>query len=203
MAIGLSVFSFLSIRYEKRDIYRWEIEKSRLLSLTVSSALRKEMVHADADKVRDLVVELKKSGKYEELRVLRHSGEEAFLDPGILGQVGERRGGIKKVWEEGHLKLQEVPRLDKPEFKTVIQTGKEITFFEKSGNTGILTTLMPVFNDPACHGCHGREDHIRGVIQVSTNLSPAEGFIRASVKRNVLISLAILLVVMALGVFLT
>jgi diguanylate cyclase (GGDEF)-like protein len=203
MAIGLSVFSLLSIHYEKKDIYRWEIEKNRLLSMTISTALRKEMVHEDADKVRELVTDLKKSGLYEEMRILRISGEEAFLDLKTLKQVRKQRGRVKKTWEEDHLEVKDSPRYDNPEFRTVIQSGKEITFFERPGKTTILTTLTPIFNEPACYDCHGRKDSIRGVIQVSTNLSQAEGFIKDSLKRNILISSLILVIAAGISIFLT
>jgi len=203
VAIGLAVFSFVSIYYERKDIYHWEIEKNRLISLAVATAIRKEMLHKEADRVRELIGSLKRSGRYEELRVLRINGEEAFLDLKTLKEVTEQRGKGEEGWAEGHLNLGKVPRVDRPEFIRVLKTGREITFFERKGEKVILTTFTPIFNEPVCQECHGRSSPIRGILQVSTDLRPAQAFIGRSIKRNLLISLAILLILASLGIFLT
>lgn len=67
------------------------------------------MLNEDADKIRDLVAELQRTGKYEKLRVLRTSGEEAFLDLKTIRQVEKEPGGAHKSGGQGHSDIKGIP----------------------------------------------------------------------------------------------
>ena len=114
---------------------------------------------------------------FEDIRILRLDGKEAFQDNNTITQVNTRRG-----------KLDFLPR--KKEAQTVIlaqddihlaktlQTGKSIYYSESFGMGGrFRTNLEPILNHGKCHRCHWADQPILGILKITTDVTPVEKYV--------------------------
>jgi signal transduction histidine kinase len=65
------------------------------------------------------------------------------------------------------------------------------------GEGGVLRTITPLFNGPRCHGCHGPEAHVNGVLVVDRSLEVVEKGVLSSRAQIFLGSAAAVLALVA------
>ena len=105
--------------------------------------------------------------------LFRANGVEAFVDNQTIRRVNE---GIRASGKQFPLKPEPTPqplRKDPREsrFHESAAMGNEIIFQTESGSTVVRTIFTPLLNNPPCAACHGTDHTVRGVIQVTTDLT--------------------------------
>jgi PAS domain S-box-containing protein len=165
LCVFLGALSYLVVQREADLLARKAEDKQNLLSSTIYSGLKSNMMKGTPRSTLDLMDSIRGTYDLVKLEVLRRDGSRAF---GIKGD-----------------------RFTIPQLERTFVTGEE-TSFRENGPKPLHTILYPLKNDSECLGCHGRQKSILGVLLVSLSREDTIREIRAS-KRRLTLSLAALM----------
>lgn len=101
------------------------------------------------------------------LRVGKYPGEEAFLDNKTISDVN-RVLGTKAFSSRKEKPKKPISEQRLNSAKRVI-SGKTEQFLEEDDKEGnpVMTLMAPIPNLEECHGCHGSDNPLRGILMVS------------------------------------
>ena len=167
--IFLGALSYLMVQREADLLARKADEKQHVLSFTIFSALKSNMMRGTPRSTLDLMNDIRGTYDLSGLEVLRRDGSPAFGD----------KGGR--------------PDLPHPQLERAFAAGEEISF-EENGPVPLHTILYPLKNEKACTPCHGIQKSVLGVLLISLSREDTIREIRAS-RRHLIFSLAVLIAV--------
>jgi signal transduction histidine kinase len=165
--IFLGALSYLMVQREADLLARKADEKQHVLSFTIFSALKSNMMKGTPRSTLDLMNDIRGTHDLIGLEVLRRDGRPAFGDEG--------------------------GRPDLPQLERAFEAGEEISF-EENGSVPLHTILYPLKNEKACTYCHGSQKSVLGVLLISLSQEDTIKEIRAS-KRHLAFLLALLMAV--------
>ncbi len=151
----------------------FEEERTGIVEHFVIETLKPVMLTGHADIMSSIMESYKRIPDLEGLHIIRTDGVEAFTDGATLGKVNRLLG-------EEHFRRQlknpvQVLPPDDPTLAQVVRTEKEKVYSKKTDGGGNITYLMlPIANEPACHGCHGSDHRIRGVLMATFGMTSAD-----------------------------
>ncbi|MBF0621414.1 MAG: diguanylate cyclase [Magnetococcales bacterium] len=115
---------------------------------------------------------------FEDLRILRTDGHEAYRDNQTVMIVNWNRG--EDVFTTRlHETSNRIIKSDDVYLKQMLKTQETVSFHEL-GNHGedALTFLTPIKNQKSCHHCHGKDEDILGAVKLTTSLNTVNAAIR-------------------------
>ncbi|UCF96047.1 MAG: adenylate/guanylate cyclase domain-containing protein [Spirochaetaceae bacterium] len=103
--------------------------------------------------------------------LLRGNGVQAFSDNSTIETVNANLGSTgfepKEVFPRDVMVREEDPY-----FSVSVQERRPILFQETSAGKTFFTIYKPLLNLPKCTGCHGSTHTVRGVINITTDITP-------------------------------
>lgn len=166
-------------------------------------AVKNLMLPGEAPIARSFLADIQQNAGLDYLLDLfRVNGVEAFIDNLTIRKVNEN---IRASGKQFPLKPEPTPQPQRKDmrethFHDAAEMGNEVIFQVASGSTVVRTIITPLLNSPPCAACHGGDHTIRGIIQVTTDLTEE----LAGPRRALAISGAFfLLLVTALALVLT
>lgn len=155
------------------------------LTESAIKSLEAIMIGGNAEVARHFAKTLKTIPGVDQFQILRLDQKEAFNDPSggevnETGYIGFSRFEASKVSRE---------------FAQAVETQTPVTSWrqEKDGFTR-MDRWVPLINKPECHGCHGPDHKVRGVMLLTISLEESENGIR-KVRWELMISLVIFMVI--------
>lgn len=183
LAVGIAAGCGLAALWILYDIEQGAVLKEqhertmRKVSESVIRGLEAVMLQGSADAAYSYVERLKTIRGIAELRVLRRDGVEAFHDDRTLAAINARLGTATfKPAARG----KEPPySLSSPHLERALKEGDAVWYYESNAQgVRLLTVLHPLANSQACHGCHGHDHPVRGVVMITTSLDSADRAVR-------------------------
>lgn len=170
LIIGFCVTTFLSIKHDMKGMEEAERSKIALFSSTVSNVIKEEMVTGNAEIVSNWLTNIKNSGSFKEVRLIRTSKAEAFSDNQTIDKVNSYLNS-KAFPQRLITKYQDTTvTINKDMFDKAVQSAGEVAYDEVINGEPVHTRLIPVVRDDRCLVCHGYENNpVRGVLQVSAS----------------------------------
>ena len=175
-------------------------ERSLLvLTHTVGSGLQTIMQSGSADIAESYIADIKNVKELEEIVILRIDGKEAFKDNVTIDAVNKRMG------------VDEFPKREI--LAGFVATGTTLASVEKAAQTKAsqtvvtvqgkkndsqLTVFYPIPNEESCTVCHGEEQQIRGVLQITNSMQQAYDEVDSMRQRILEIQLIALFMVLSI-----
>ncbi|MBF0612599.1 MAG: diguanylate cyclase [Magnetococcales bacterium] len=172
--IGLLAMINVYTRQQEASILAQNERAMRLVMEGTRQGLQTVMLAGYADIAQNYADNLKKVAGVEKFSILRLQGLEAFRDNSTIHAVNRRLGDEEFMPRETESKNQILPAED-TSLKAVI-AGKSEIYQYTVGEDGRrkLVFLAPIMNQKPCWRCHGKEQELRGVLQLVTGLDHVE-----------------------------
>jgi diguanylate cyclase (GGDEF)-like protein/PAS domain S-box-containing protein len=193
VTLSLVALGMFYVRQQEASILAQNERTMTKLTESVIQGLQSVMLAGYADIARGFAERLEQVPDVTDFRILRTTGQQAFLDNRTIEEVNERRGDEEFLPRDEETSVQVLPG-DHPELRKALATQLTTTYYETSSSgERFLTFLAPIHNDEGCHKCHGKEKPLRGVLKLTTSLSAVQEDIhRTWTQSTVVVGLAIL-----------
>lgn len=183
---------------EQEALLREDNERTmRKLSETVIRGLSAVMLQGSAESVYSYFESVQAVRGIAGLRVLRTDGTEAFHDNRTIDLINARLGTAAfKATARGHA----APfSLSSPHLERALKERDVVPYYETDAQGArLMTVLHPLANAEACHGCHGDDRALRGVVMVTTSLDATDRAVRGLRHKTLAVLAAALLGIVAL-----
>lgn len=176
LTVGIAPWS--AIRAQKRQLLEDAQAHLQSLQQTLKALVETSMLMEDREQVQR-VVELV-SG-HEEIKLVRIFGTDGVIH---FSSHREERG----------------VRLSAEEMQRLREAGHPVVLTREL-DAMTHTLLEPLFNRPPCFSCHGSEQKVLGILQLSLSLAEVSGRI-ADLRRSALVSTLVTLGVVVVGLWL-
>jgi len=161
--IVTSLVVYSDVRHTRMTLIDFQKEKAVLLSNIIKKSLVILMIENRWNEMQSLLEDFtKESSELKEVRIFNPETGNIVASADIK-DVG------KKIYER-----------DWDAFKR----GDEMAFIIEKEDSTFATRVSPIMNEPACYGCHSREKHILGVIDVEVSLEKAGHYIKESTFKH-------------------
>jgi class 3 adenylate cyclase len=162
------------LAYSRYSAQLSSIDKSlQQQSLIIYYAIKNLMLPGDAPIAVSYVSDIENAGLNYTVSLYRTSGVEAFYDNETIGkvnaniaQMGGKRFPLRTVKEE--------PETIDPNampFRRAVVEGQDSLFQEVHQGRTVRTLFAPLINLPKCSLCHGADHTIRGVLQLTADIT--------------------------------
>ncbi|MBF0214300.1 MAG: diguanylate cyclase [Magnetococcales bacterium] len=173
-------------------------ERTMILMINnINSALRTIMKAGYAHIAQEFTQDIRKNPAVLDFRILRITGQEAFLDNTTIHDVNRRIGEEEFMPREQESNSQILSR-DDPDLQTVIHQNRIVTLHTKKNDEQQITYLAPIERDEKCGKCHGNEPKTRGVMLITTSLAQVESDITATRSKAIAVAVISLFFVLLL-----
>ncbi|MBF8271803.1 MAG: Sensor diguanylate cyclase [Magnetococcales bacterium] len=162
------------VDHQERTILAQNERTMTLMVENMISALRTIMKAGYANIAQDFVADVRSNPNILEFQILRANGQEAFLDNTTINDVNRRLGEEDFFPRE---KESANPVLDSQDhdLRWVSEQLKLVSRYRQTeGKSRTLVYLVPILNDEKCARCHGKQQRMRGLVQVITSLNRVE-----------------------------
>lgn len=143
-----------SLRQFSSDIYR---KLTPVFQTALFEGFRGIMLVGRANSVRYYLDDIRALPVIHSLSVFDKEGNERFLNP--------------------------LPRVRK-ENQTVVESLKPLEFVSVEGDDEKLVRLTPLPNEPRCYSCHGKNQKIRAVVEISASMKAINDAVAANKVRS-------------------
>jgi len=193
VTLSLLAMGMFYIRQQEQTILAQNERTMTKLTESVIQGLQSVMLAGYADIARSFADRLEQIPDITDFRILRITGQQAFLDNTTIENVNARRGDEEFLPRDDEQTVQ-VLLTDHPEMQKVISSQATVPYYETdSSGERFLTFLAPIKNSKGCHKCHGKERPVRGVLKLTTSLGAVQEDIRRTwVQSTMVIGVAIL-----------
>lgn len=143
------------------------------VALNVGQGLKAVMLTGHAAVAQEFMENVKQVETFQDFRIVRTNGMEAFQDNATIDDVNDYRG---KDQFKQRLINQEIPIYpsDHPYLEKTIHSSEPLVFQHiNADGERVLTYLATLENSPECHRCHGGHNPLRGLFKLTTSLEPA------------------------------
>lgn len=178
----LSIMTGTSIINQNKILLGKSEEKVNSFADVIATALRYPMMTGDQDVIQN---QFDNYNKLKDIVVIHLVDDQGIIrrstDQSLIGQKPD------------------IDYLDK------LLSGKEHHGVEKRRRTGqsIYAKADPIFNEPKCYGCHGKEKKVLGGLRIALDWSDEISEVNADRNRNILISfVGLLIIIIFLTIFL-
>jgi adenylate cyclase len=142
-------------------------------------AIKNLMLPGEAPIAVSFIADLRNTGLEQELMLWRSDGTEAFVDNATLARVNRSlaaRGSPKRFELRPEPTGAPASKGDADgSFARTVSTGESALLQESGGGRVVRTIYAPLSNGPLCAGCHGSDHCVRGVIDITTDLTDELG----------------------------
>ncbi len=167
-------------------------EKVRLVEDFVMGTLTPVMLAGHGEMMSDLMNNYKDIQDVKKIEIVRVNGIEAFTD----GETMDKVNGIlgEKRFTRRLRVVRQAVAPDDPRFVNVLATGVKEVFTHKVDNENMVEMMFPIINGESCHGCHGADHPIRGVLLSTFTMTKED---RQLMSEMLLLSVIAFIVVLA------
>ncbi len=138
-------------------------------------AIKNLMLPGEAPIAVSFIADLRNTSLDQELMLWRADGTEAFVDNATLERVNTNiaAAGFPKRFAPRPEPTGTPARLADPDglFGEAVETGNNALVQSSQGDRVVRTLYAPLSNGPLCAACHGADHSVRGVIQITTDLT--------------------------------
>ncbi len=193
VTLSLVALGMFYANKEEQNILAQNERTMTKLTESVIQGLQSVMLAGYADIARGFAARLEQVPDVTDFRILRVTGQQAFLDNSTIEDVNARRGDEEFLPRDDETSSQVLPG-DHPELNKTLTDQATTTYYETSSSgERFLTFLAPIVNDEGCHKCHGKDQPLRGVLKLTTSLAAVQEDIHKSlIQSTVVVGLAIL-----------
>ena len=193
VTLSLVALGMFYVRQQEENILAQNERTMTKLTESVIQGLQSVMLAGYADIARGFAERLEQVPDVTDFRILRTTGQQAFMDNSTIEDVNARRGDEEFLPRDDETSVQVLPG-DHPELNKALDDQATTTYYEiNSSGERFLTFLAPIMNDEGCHKCHGKDQPLRGVLKLTTSLSEVQEDIRRTwVQSTAVVGLAIL-----------
>ena len=150
-------------------------EFTAALQMAIGEGFRSIMLVGRATSARFFMDELRTEQVLQTLRVFDNNGHERFLNP---------------------------PPRTRPELRRVIENRDTLEFQEGSGAGERMVRIVHIPNENRCYACHGSQQKVRAVVEVSSSMAAINEQVRSNAVRSAVVGGGtIILVWLVLRVF--
>jgi len=170
LIIGFCITTFLSIKHDMANMEEGERIKIALFTSTVSDVIREEMVTGNAELVTNWLTNIKNSGSFKVVRLMRTDKTEAFADNQTIDKVNNYLNSKAFSQKLATKQQNEILITNKDMFDRAVQGAAEVAYNETINGEPVHTRLIPIVRDERCVTCHGYENNpVRGILHVSAS----------------------------------
>jgi len=170
LIIGFCITTFLSIKHNMANMEEGERIKIALFTSTVSDVIREEMVTGNAELVTNWLTNIKNSGSFKVVRLMRTDKTEAFADNQTIDKVNNYLNSKAFSQKLATKQQNEILITNKDMFDRAVQGAAEVAYNETINGEPVHTRLIPIVRDERCVTCHGYENNpVRGILHVSAS----------------------------------
>jgi diguanylate cyclase (GGDEF)-like protein/PAS domain S-box-containing protein len=193
VTLSLVALGMFYANKEEHNILAQNERTMTKLTESVIQGLQSVMLAGYADIARGFAARLEQVPDVTDFRILRVTGQQAFLDNSTIEDVNARRGDEEFLPRDDETSSQVLPG-DHPELNKTLTDQATTTYYETSSSgERFLTFLAPIVNDEGCHKCHGKDQPLRGVLKLTTSLAAVQEDIHKSlIQSTMVVGLAIL-----------
>ncbi len=134
-------------------------------------SIKNAMLPGNAPIAVSLLSDIKDMNPAYSIMLFRANGVQAFSDNRTITTVNRNLGMKKFEFRKTNLLDKVVIRGDKI-FAAAVGMRKTTSFENEVGKEHFFTIYKPLLNLPKCSVCHGSDHTVRGVIKISSNISP-------------------------------
>jgi diguanylate cyclase (GGDEF)-like protein/PAS domain S-box-containing protein len=204
VTLSLVALGMFYANKEEQNILAQNERTMTKLTESVIQGLQSVMLAGYADIARGFAARLEQVPDVTDFRILRVTGQQAFLDNSTIEDVNARRGDEEFLPRDERGDEEFLPRDDEtssqvlpgdhPELNKTLTDQATTTYYETSSSgERFLTFLAPIVNDEGCHKCHGKDQPLRGVLKLTTSLAAVQEDIHKSlIQSTMVVGLAIL-----------
>jgi PAS domain S-box-containing protein len=177
LVVILTTITTMNIKEQNKVLLERGQDTANRLKESILTAMRHPMMEGDQE-----IIQL----QFNEYKKLKDIVKISLIDDvGII-----RRSSDKSLLGQ---------KSDSLHLKAALE-GKEFHIIETLKDTGdkVFTEIKPIFNEKRCHGCHGSDKQILGVLKIYLNWEPVLKTVNTTKNRNILLSLFGLLII---GIF--
>jgi diguanylate cyclase (GGDEF)-like protein len=187
---GLVATAMIYAQRQEEAVRRQNERTMEKLTESVLQGLQSVMLAGSADMAQAFARRLKDVPDITEFRVLRVTGEEAFLDNRTIDEVNRRRGEEIFPPHETEATVRALPA-DDADLQRVLSGGEAVSIYRPDATGAMtLTFLAPIKNQELCYKCHGKANPMRGVLMLATSLAEVEKEV-LEVRQKTLLLLAL------------
>lgn len=190
--LGVGTLAVVLMKTTRNMQAEFQNEKVRLVENFVMRTLTPIMLAGHGEMMSELMSSYKDIQNIKKIEIVRTDGIEAFTDgvtmDKVNGLLGEKRFTRRLKYAR-----RAVPQ-DDPRFARVLETGEKVIFTRQADGENMVEMMFPIDNNESCHGCHGSDRHIRGVL-LSTFAMTKED--RHAINDMMLLSVAAFIVMLA------
>jgi methyl-accepting chemotaxis protein len=213
LLIGFGFHLLINIQSEYADMHEQSTKKSSLLASSIIKSIQNNMIEGRADIARRVIEDLKTGYEIENLQIIKNNNTEAFTDYDTINEVikrleskgkdvdSETAGEIRRFYslikdekEKGMIRKGVVKEPD-PRVRSVFDSGKELSYIDKTGGKELHIYLKPIFNDGRCYKCHGSDHSLRGVLRIATSMTEINKRVAENRNRALAISLITIFII--------
>ncbi len=213
LLIGFGFHLLINIQSEYADMHEQSTKKSSLLASSIIKSIQNNMIEGRADIARRVIEDLKTGYEIENLQIIKNNNTEAFTDYDTINEVikrleskgkdvdSETAGEIRRFYslikdekEKGMIRKGAVKEPD-PRVRSVFDSGKELSYIDKTGGKELHIYLKPIFNDGRCYKCHGSDHSLRGVLRIATSMTEINKRVAENRNRALAISLITIFII--------
>jgi two-component system NtrC family sensor kinase len=176
---GIFMYAAFNVRYQQTQLIETARESAELLLHTVESSIYNTM---HLGNVQDVSTILSMVGQHDQL-----VGVRIFHPHGVILRSSN---------------ASEVGRVVNRDDYKLYQNPKNYGIFTVPPHGEVLSLVKPIFNDPACHACHGSKARVIGILNINYSLNRTKAqmlkasqiFIASSIAITAFLAIAILLI---------
>jgi two-component system NtrC family sensor kinase len=178
LACGIFAYATFNVRYQQTQLIDTARESALLLLHTVESSIYNTMHMGN---VQDVSSILSMVGQHDQL-----VGVRIFHPHGIIMRSSN---------------AAEVGRVVSPNDYKLYQSPTQYGIFNMPPHGEVLSMVKPIYNEPACHACHGGKVKVIGILNINYSLTRTKAqmlkasriFIASSVAITLFLAITILL----------
>jgi len=169
LAFGIGLFAVYNLRRERSQLINSSRESAELLLNTIERSIYNSMRIGNTDDVQIILQMVGQTHRLAEVRIFHPQGIVLkSADPSEVGKA-----------------------VNEQDYNLFINNRKE-GIITLEGHGQVLGMLKPIYNEEACHVCHGRKARIIGVLDVNYSLADTQRRVIETTKVLAFSALAII-----------
>ncbi|RNC71374.1 MAG: HD domain-containing protein [Desulfuromonadales bacterium] len=180
VAVIVTGVSWLEYRNQERIVTQISARSAILLATATQSNIENVMMSGRSDEVHRILTRLKGQDSIEQIRIFDESGR--ILNSAVKSEIGS------KV---------------KPRELEMFKSGKRLALEGDDGDYQTFESITPIYNKPACHGCHDAKTAVLGALEIELSIKYLEAYLAKSKRFSTISTLVmVVLILITIAMFL-
>lgn len=178
LALTVGVTLWVNLETQRTILYRFADQSGRVLGQTIRNSIIANMAAGQQDEVAAGLFRISREPSIDTIRIFDETGRILISS---------------KVEETGDLISGE---------DLLAYRSNHFSYIGVSGGRELHSTLVPIRNQPACHGCHDAKAPVLGILSVQLSLDEMTALQSKGKEATLISSLGMMVImILALGIF--